>query len=72
MRGSSALRAALDRRMLDELEAGEKAHSISGDCDLEEFYDSISIPKLVYHAQAASFPMRPLALILQVHLSASN
>ena len=67
--GSSALRAALNRRMMDELEAGETAHTISGYCDLEKFYDSISIPKLVYHAQAADFPMRPLALILQVHLS---
>ena len=66
VKGSSALRAALDRRMMDELEAGERAHTISGYCDLEKFYDSISIPKLVYHAQAADFPMRPLALILQV------
>ena len=39
VKGSSALRAAFQRRMLDEVEATEGKASLNGYCDLEKFYD---------------------------------
>jgi hypothetical protein len=69
VKGSSALRAALHRRMLDEMEATEGRSSLNGYCDLEKFYDSISLVKLIHHAQAAGFPSVALSLVLQIHLA---
>jgi hypothetical protein len=69
VKGSSALRAALYRRMLDEMEATEGRSSLNGYCDLEKFYDSISLVKLIHHAQAAGFPSVALSLVLQIHLA---
>jgi hypothetical protein len=54
--------------MLDEIEANELGTSIAGYCDLEKFYDSINIPKLITHAMACGFPLAALTLLLQVHL----
>ena len=67
VRGSSALQAALKRRMLDEIETHELGTSITGYCDLEKFYDSIDISKLIMHAMACGFPPSAMALLLQVH-----
>ena len=67
--GSSALQAALSRRLLDELEADSPGVTITGYCDIEEFYDSLNIATLIHHALDCEFPRVPLTLLLQVHLS---
>ena len=43
--------------------------SLNGYCDLEKLYDSISLVKLIHHAQAAGFPSVALSLVLQIHLA---
>ena len=53
VRGRSALQAALRRRLLDELGVSEIGFSISGYCDIEKFYDSISLENLIHHAMGA-------------------
>ena len=55
--------------MHDELEGRSTKVSITGYCDLEKFYDSIDIARLIHHAIASQFPLVPLTLLLQVHLS---
>ena len=69
IKGSSALQAALHRRLHDELDGYSSKVSITGYCDLEKFYDSIDVLKLIHHALACEFPLAPLTLLLQVHLS---
>jgi hypothetical protein len=69
IKGSSALQAALHRRLYDELDGNSTQVSITGYCDLEKFYDSIDISKLIHHALACDFPLAPMSLLLQVHLS---
>ena len=69
VRGSSALQAALQRRLYDELDGHSTKVSVTGYCDLEKFYESIDITKLIHHALACEFPLAPLTLLLQVHLS---
>ena len=66
--GSSALQAALTRRMLDEVETHELGTGITGYCDLEKFYDSINISKLIMHAMACGFPPAAMTILLQVHM----
>ena len=75
--GSSALQAALHRRLFDalhrrlfdELDGHSTKVSFTGYCDLEKFYDSTDISKLIHHALACEFPLAPMSLLLQVHLS---
>jgi hypothetical protein len=67
--GSSALQAALQRRLLDELHGDTDQVCITGYCDLENFYDSIDVEKLIHHALDSEFPPQALAVLMQVHLS---
>ena len=69
IKGSSALQAALSRRLLDELEANSEGVCITGYCDIEKFYDSIAITKLIHHALDCGFPVVPLPILLQVHMA---
>eukprot|EP00974_Lingulodinium_polyedra_P059317 5712757-Lingulodinium_polyedra.AAC.1 len=49
IRGSSALRAGLMRRLLDEVAAMDSLQSLSIFWDVEKFYDSISVVRLVQY-----------------------
>ena len=69
VRGSSALRAALKRRILDECAV------LHGKCtagiywDVEKFYDNIDIVKLATLAQTYEYPIAVSSLDLQVHVA---
>ena len=49
--------------MLDELDGRSAVVSITGYCDLDKFYDSTDILKLIHHALACEFPLQPLAIV---------
>ena len=66
---SSALKAALKRRMLDEAEVETGGYVISTMWDLEKFYDSIRPGKLIRTMLAQGVRPRLLALAMQVHLA---
>ena len=64
VRGSSALQAALKRRLFDELHGHKDQVCITGYCDLEKFYDSIDVEKLIHHALDSEFPPQALAVLM--------
>ena len=69
LKGNSALKAALMRRLLDELIVQEGGHNINIYWDVEKFYDSVDLVKLLIFAQERGFPLAVAALDLQAHLA---
>ena len=68
VRGASAQKAGLLRRLLDELAVLSGLDSLSIYWDVEKFYDSICIVQLVKLAAGRGFPLHVAAIDLQVHL----
>ncbi len=69
IKGSSALRATLERKLYDEL------HILEGDVafgmywDIEKFYDSIRLVLLIQLAVQAGYPVHILAFDIMFHLA---
>jgi len=69
IKGSSALRAALMRALLDESAAAFGISHATLLMDVEKFYDSVNFAKLFDTAILAKFPPIVVALELQLFLS---
>ena len=69
VRGSSALKAALKRRILDECAVLKRESTAGIYWDVEKFYDSINIVRLAELSQEFNFPIAVSSLDLQVHVA---
>jgi hypothetical protein len=67
IQGSSALKAALIRRLVCELAGAQNLSIADIFLDLAKFYDSISIPHLVSMASDLDYDMTTLAVGLEIH-----
>ena len=67
LRGSSALRDSLARRLCDEVAVAEGSTNIDVYWDVEKLYDSISLLLLLEEADRYKFPIGVTALDIQVH-----
>ena len=69
IKGSSALRAGLYRRLTDECTCALGLETASIYWDVEKFYDSIGWTQLIVAAEKIEYPLELLYLGLQVHAS---
>ena len=67
IKGSSALRAGLYRRLTDECTCALGLETASIDWDVEKFYDSVSWAKLFEWALDLSFPPQLLLVVASIH-----
>eukprot|EP00972_Heterocapsa_arctica_P112255 16430762-Heterocapsa_arctica.AAC.1 len=68
--GSSALRAALWRRLADEAAVLLGTNTLSTFLDVEKFHDSLDPCKVISSMEELNFPPMLLAITLQVHWGA--
>ena len=69
IKGSSALKAALSRRLLDELQVQEAGFVVGLFWDLEKFFDSIDPVLLIQLATEEGLCRRMMTLAMQIHLA---
>ena len=69
VKGSSALKAALQRRLLDEVTILEGGVVVGLYWDIEKFFDSINIRKLIVLAREQGLDLKTLAIAMQAHLA---
>ena len=68
VKGSSALKAGLFRRLLDECAVLIGKETVSIFWDLEKFYDSIDWVKVIRWSLELGFPARVLEIVMSVHM----
>ena len=66
--GSSALRAALMRRLSDEVAHELQRPAASVLWDIEKFYDSVVLSRLIASAEELLYPLPLLCVGVQVHM----
>jgi len=69
VKNSSALRAALRRRFLDECQVANGGFVAAVYWDIEKFYDSIRPGRVMKKAREQGIDIRILAIAMQVHLA---
>ena len=69
VKGSSALKAAIRRRMLDESWVENDGYASGSYWDIEKFDDSIKPRKLIRSARDQGLNLRHLCLSMQIHLA---
>jgi hypothetical protein len=67
VKGSSAFKAGLERRLMDEVAVLQGKETAAVYWDIEKFYDSIDWVRLIYWCLELSFPARLLEIALSVH-----
>lgn len=68
VRGSSALRMAMHNLMLDEMALSEGTVRAAVYWDLEKFYDSIALRKMILAAMANEYPLTQLLMATRCYL----
>ena len=69
VKGNSALQSGLLRRVYEEVASLSGQSAVCMFFDMEKFYDSACLYKLVDHAMARNFPKRLLYIAMQAYLS---
>ena len=68
--GSSSLRAAMTRAFMDETASALKLDTASTLWDIQEFFDSLDLTKIMLFAKEFEFPATELVLLISCHLAA--
>ena len=69
VKGSSALKAGLDRRLMDEVAVLQGKETAAVYWDIEKFYDSIDWVRLVDWCLELFFPARLLEIAMSLHMA---
>ena len=67
--GNACLRGAMMRALGDEVARAFDIHAAAALLDIKRFYDSLSLEKIAKAAAEFGYPVRILALSLELHLS---
>ena len=68
VKGSCALRAALLRRLFDEVQHLEGRFAVTAFWDIEKFFDSVTIERLIRNAVEANYPLHIFFFDLLFHV----